>query len=71
MSRTTIRTTISRDPALVALLDALPGYPGPSAIIDAGDRAWLREHGVAVGDRPPVVPLCQRAAEARAAKRTA
>ncbi len=59
------RTTVSRDPALVALLATLPGYPGPVAILDAADRAWARAHGAIVGERAPVAPLHERATAAR------
>ncbi len=63
--RTTERTTVSRDPALVALLALHPDYPGPVAILDAADRAWLRARGVDVPDRAPAVPLTVLAREAR------
>lgn len=61
----TDRTTVSRDPALVALVEARPDYPGASAILDAGDRAWLREHGVEVPDKAKAIPLHVHARLAR------
>lgn len=67
-TRSTVRTTVSRDPALVAMLAAHPDYPGPVAIIDAADRAWLRERGVDVPPREPAVPLTVLAREARRRK---
>lgn len=67
-TRATARTTVSRDPALVALLSAHPDYPGPVAILDAADRAWLRSRGVDVPPREPAVPLTVLAREARQRK---
>ena len=61
-------TSVTRDPALRPLLDAHPDYPGPVAILDAADRAWLRARGVDVPDRAPAVPLHERAREARRRK---
>lgn len=66
--RSTLRTTVSRDPSLVALLAAHRDYPGPVAILDAADRAWLRDRGVDVPDRAPAVPLTERARRARVAR---
>ena len=66
--RSTLRTTVSRDPSLVAILAAFPDYPGPVAILDAADRAWLRARGVDVPDRAPAVPLTERARRARVAR---
>lgn len=64
-ARSTLRTTVSRDPSLVAILAAHRDYPGPVAILDAADRAWLRERGVDVPPREPAVPLTVLAREAR------
>jgi hypothetical protein len=69
--RTTDRTTVSRDPALVALLATLPDYPGASAILDAADRAWARARGVAVGERVEAVPLHVAATRARQQRQSA
>lgn len=69
MPRTVKDTNVSRDPALVALLATLPAYPGPAAILDAGDRAWLRSQGVPVGDRPEPISLTEAARRARKEKR--
>ena len=67
-ARSTLRTTVSRDPSLVAILAAHRDYPGPVAILDAADRAWLRARGVDVPDRAPAVPLTERARRARVAR---
>jgi hypothetical protein len=69
--RTTHRTTVTRDLALVALLDTLPGYPGPSALLDAADRAWAREQGVEVPERAETIPLHEAARLARATRQRA
>lgn len=61
-------TSVTRDPALRPLLAAHPDYPGPVAILDAADRAWLRARGVDVPDRAPAVPLTERARRARVAR---
>jgi hypothetical protein len=58
-------TSVSRDPALVALLDAAPGYPGASALLDAADRAWLRAQGHDVPERAAAIPLHEAARLAR------
>lgn len=63
--RTTIRTTVSRDPDLVALLAKRRDYPGPTAILDSADRAWLRSVGVDVSGREETVPLHEAARLAR------
>lgn len=65
MPRTTKRSTVSRDPEIVALVATFPDYPGPVALLDAADRAWLRERGVSVPDRAPPVPLHEAARQAR------
>lgn len=71
MATTTVtRTTISRDPELVALVEAEPDYPGASAMLDTADRAWLRAKGIAVGDRPAPVPLHEAARLARIERKT-
>ncbi len=65
MSRTTLRTTVSRDPSLVAAVEGAAGYPGASAILDAGDRAWLAAQGLPVPERAPAIPLHEAARLAR------
>jgi len=70
-TRTTVRTTVSRDPALVALLEGRPDYPGASAQLDAADRAWLRSQGVTVPPRAPEVPLHVAARLARVGRKEA
>ena len=61
-------TSVTRDPALRPLLEAFDDYPGPVAILDAADRAWLRSRGVDVPPREPAVPLTVLAREARRRK---
>ena len=56
-------------PAILALLAAEPDYHGPSAMLDAADRRWLRERGHVVSPREPAEPLHVLASRARAAKK--
>lgn len=68
MPRTTVAATVTRDAALLAVLATHADYPGPSAQLDAADRAWLAARGVVV-PRPAAVPLAESARLARLAKR--
>jgi hypothetical protein len=54
VGRTTVPVTLTEDIVLHDLVRATPGYPGPTEILDAADRAWLRAQGVAVPERVTV-----------------
>ena len=67
--RTTARTTISIDPALLAMLEPhRTAWPGFSSVVDTELRRFLRAQGEQVPPREPTEPLhelARRAAEAR------
>lgn len=71
MPRLALPLTVSRDPALDAAVRAAPGYPGASAILAAGDRAWLAAAGLPVPTMPAAIPLSELARAARAERSAA